>query len=183
MYEAPAAGLIEDDPATATFDEAKRLMANGKVATCVCSSWAISQFQEAAADAGVSEDVIGYMPFPTPTADMKQLVRLGRDYVNGVSVHSKHQDIALAWVKFFAETDYSTRLASSVSPLVGTAAQGEDQGLLDKIDKESEVGLLDATFKQRIIDAAIGNRDETYDDIMNDLNSSWVAAMDTLGVQ
>lgn len=186
-----------------TFDEAKRLMANGKVATCVCSSWAISQFQEAAADAGVSEDVIGYMPFPTPTADMKQLVRLGRDYVNGVSVHSKHQDIALAWVKFFAETDYSTRLASSVSPLVGselpeiavdwydlgvefaacTAAQGEDQGLLDKIDKESEVGLLDATFKQRIIDAAIGNRDETYDDIMNDLNSSWVAAMDTLGVQ
>ena len=55
--------------------------------------------------------------------------------------------------------------------------------MLDKIDKESEVGLLDATFKQRIIDAAIGNRDETYDDIMNDLNSSWVAAMDTLGVQ
>ena len=54
--------------------------------------------------------------------------------------------------------------------------------MLDKIDKESEVGLLDATFKQRIIDAAIGNRDETYDDIMNDLNSSWVAAMDTLGV-
>ena len=37
--------------------------------------------------------------------------------------------------------------------------------------------------KQRIIDAAIGNRDETYDDIMNELNSSWVAAMDTLGVQ
>ena len=154
-------------------------------------------------DAGMSEDVIGYMPFPTPTADMKQLVRLGRDYVNGVSVHSKHQDIALAWVKFFAESVYATRLSSSVSPLVGselpaiatdwydlgvefaacTPAQGENQGLLDKIDKESEVGLLEADFKQRIIDAAIGNRDETYDDIMNELNSSWVAAMDTLGVQ
>lgn len=203
MYEASAVGLIEDDPATATFDEAKRLMANGEVATYVCSSWAIGQFQEAAMDAGMSEDVIGYMPFPTPTADMKQLVRLGRDYVNGVSVHSKHQDIALAWVKFFAETDYATRLSSSVSPLVGselpaiasdwydlgvefaacTPAQGENQGLLDKIDKESEVGLLEADFKQRIIDAAIGNRDETYDDIMNELNSSWVAAMDTLGVQ
>ena len=64
-----------------------------------------------------------------------------------------------------------------------TPALGENQGLLDKIDKESEVGLLEADFKQRIIDAAIGNRDETYDDIMNELNSSWVAAMDTLGVQ
>ena len=54
---------------------------------------------------------------------MKQLVRLGRDYVNGVSVHSKHQDIALAWVKFFAETDYSTRLASSVSPWLAVSSR------------------------------------------------------------
>lgn len=60
MYEAASRGLIEEDPATATFDEAKRLLANGEVATHVCSSWAIGQFQEAADN----PDVIGYMPFP-----------------------------------------------------------------------------------------------------------------------
>ena len=116
---------------------------------------------------------------------MKQLVRLGRDYVNGVSVHSKHQDIALAWVKILCrdrlrQSSFFQRfsLVGSELPAIATdwydlgvefaartPAQGENQGLLDKIDKESEVGLLEADFKQRIIDAAIGNRDETYDDI------------------
>lgn len=203
MYEASAQGLIEDDPATATFDEAKRMLAKGEAVTCVCSSWAIGQFQEAAVEAGLTEEVIGYMPYPVPEEGNPQLVRLGRDYVNGVSVHSEHQDIALAWVKFFAETEYATELSSSVSPIKGgelpaiatdwydlgvefmpcTPAEGDDQGLLDRLDKESEVGLLEPDFKQRIIDAGIGNRDETYDEIMEDLNKRWTEAMDTLGVE
>ena len=203
MYEATKRGLTEDDPATATFDEAKRLLANGGAATYVCSSWAIGQFQEAAKDAGIDESLIGYMPYPVPDENEPQLVRLGRDYVNGVSIHSKHPDIAKAWIKFFAETTYATELSSSVSPIKGgelpaiatdwydlgvefsvcTPAEGTDQGLLDKLDKESEVGLLEPDFKQRIIDAAIGNRNESYDDIMKELNSRWVKAMDTLGVE
>ena len=203
MYEASARGLIEDDPATATFDEAKRMLAKGEAGTCVCSSWAIGQFQEAAAEAGMPEEVIGYMPYPVPAEENPQMVRLGRDYVNGVSVHSEHQDIALAWVEFFAETEYATELSSSVSPVKGgelpaiatdwydlgvefmscTPAKGNDQGLLDKLDKESEVGLLEPDFKQRIIDAGIGNRGETYDEIMGDLNKRWTEAMDTLGVE
>jgi raffinose/stachyose/melibiose transport system substrate-binding protein len=200
MYKAAAAKLIEKDPATATFDEAKRLLAKGDVATYVASSWAISQFQQSAKD---NPEVIGYMPYPVAEKDSPQIVRLGRDYVNGVSVHSKHQDIALAWVRFFAETTYATELSSSISPIKGgelpaiakswndlgvkfeisTPATGADQGLVDKIDKESEVGLLEATFKQRIIDAAIGNRKESYDDIMKDLNAHWVKAMDILGIK
>jgi raffinose/stachyose/melibiose transport system substrate-binding protein len=202
MYEAAHRKLIEDDPATATFDEAKRLLAKGDAATYVASSWAIGQFQQAAEG---NPEVIGYMPYPVEKNDDPQIVRLGRDYVNGVSVHSKHQDIALAWVKFFTETPYATELSSSISPIQGdqlqmpeiakawndmgvkfapsTPAAGDDQGLLDSIDKESEVGLLDAAFKQRIIDAAIGNRKESYDDIMKDLNTRWVEAMDKLDVK
>lgn len=203
MYDAAKQGLIEDDPSTATFDEAKRLLANGQVATYVCSSWAIGQFQEAAVDAGLSADIIGYMPYPVADEQATQYVRLGRDYVNGISVHSEHKDIALAWIKYFAESSYATELSSSISPIIGgdlpdiatdwydlgvkfsvcTPAQGEDQGLLDAIDKESEVGLLAPEFKQRIIDAGIGNTDETYEQIAEDLNVQWVKAMDTLGVK
>lgn len=200
MYKAAAGGFIEADPATATFDEAKRLLAKGEAATYVCSSWAIGQFQEAAEG---NPAVIGYMPYPVPKDSDPQIVRLGRDYVNGVSVHSKYKDIGLAWVEFFAETPYATELSSSISPIKGgdlpeiakswydmgvkfetcSPATGDDQGLVDKIDKQSEVGLLEPDFKQRIIDAGIGNRKETYDDIMKDLNTRWVKAMDELGIK
>jgi ABC-type glycerol-3-phosphate transport system substrate-binding protein len=203
MYESAKRGLIEDDPAIATFDEAKRLLAKGEVATYVCSSWAIGQFKEAAMDAGYDAGIVGYMPYPVPNIDDPQYVRLGRDYVNGISIHSSHKDIAAAWVKFFAESQYASELSSSISPLVGgelpsvatdwydlgvefsvcTPAMGSDQGLLDALDKESGVGLLEADFKQRIIDSGIGNRNETYDDIMGDLNAHWVQAMNTLGVK
>ncbi|MMZ66945.1 hypothetical protein D1872_294800 [compost metagenome] len=48
--------------------------------------------------------------------------------------------------------------------------------MVDKIDKEAEIGLWQPEFKKRIIEAAIGNTNESYDDIMKDLNDAWVKA-------
>lgn len=57
-----------------------------------------------------------------------------------------------------------------------TAAKEGQEGLVDKIDKEGEIGLNQPEFKKRIIEAAIGNTKESYDDIMKDLNDAWVKA-------
>ncbi|MNG37529.1 hypothetical protein D3C84_1249150 [compost metagenome] len=46
--------------------------------------------------------------------------------------------------------------------------------MVDKIDKDAEIGLWQPEFKKRIIEAAIGNLDESFDDIMKDLNEDWV---------
>jgi ABC-type glycerol-3-phosphate transport system substrate-binding protein len=198
MYELAAQGLNEEDPSTSTFDEGVARLDRGDAATIVCSSWAIRNFTQ---DAPRPED-IGYMPYPVSKASDTQYVRLGRDYVNGASIHTKYPNMAKAWIEFFAATDYATDLSTSLSPLAGgvlpdivkewydlgvvfaacTPALGSLQGQLDRIDKESEVGLLDPAFKHRIIEAAIGNRKESYDDIMQDLNRRWTAAMDRLGL-
>lgn len=39
-----------------------------------------------------------------------------------------------------------------------------------------EIGLWQPDFKKRIIEAAVGNRPESYDAIMKDLNDAWVKA-------
>ena len=57
-----------------------------------------------------------------------------------------------------------------------TPAKEGQEGLMDKIDNEGEIGLWQPDFKKRIIEAAIGNRSESYDDIMKDLNDKWVKA-------
>jgi ABC-type glycerol-3-phosphate transport system substrate-binding protein len=198
MYELAAQGLNEEDPSTATFDEGVKRLGFGDAATVVCSSWAIRNFTQ---DAPNPEE-IGYMPYPVSKETDTQYVRLGRDYVNGVNIHTKFPNMAKAWIEFFAATDYATNLSTSISPIKGgdlpviarewydlgvqfavcTPAMGKLQGQLDRIDKESEIGLLDPAFKHRIIEAGIGNRKETYDDIMKDLNKRWVSAMDRLGL-
>ena len=67
MYEASAVGLIEDDPATATFDEAEASDGEWwKWRHTYAALWAIGQFQEAAMDAGMSEDVDWVHAVPRP---------------------------------------------------------------------------------------------------------------------
>ncbi|MNL81404.1 hypothetical protein D3C87_2085060 [compost metagenome] len=46
-------------------------------------------------------------------------------------------------------------------------------GVLTQIDNDSEVGIHNPDFKKRLIEAAIGNRDESFEDIMADLDKRW----------
>lgn len=55
-------------------------------------------------------------------------------------------------------------------------AKAGEEGWVDAIDKEAEIGLWQPDFKKVIIEAAIGNRKDSYDDIMKDLNDKWKAA-------
>lgn len=97
---------------------------------------------------------------------------------------------------FTEKSNYAVEQAGSISPLKGAPMpsilkQYEDQGvvfetltsspkgqegIVDKIDKMGEIGLWQPDFKKRIIEAAVGNRPESYDAIMKDLNDAWVKA-------
>ena len=63
LYDAVEAGLTEADPTTTNWEESKRLLGTGKVATMVLGSWAIAQMQ-AAARRRRKRDDIGYLPVP-----------------------------------------------------------------------------------------------------------------------
>lgn len=191
MYDAAKNGLIEEDPTTTDWESSKADLANGKIGTMMLGSWAIGQIKGLA----TNPDDVGFMPFPT-NAD-KILVPLSDDYNLGVSIHSQNKEAARAWVDWFInESGYPTTEGGGMSPVKGAElpeilkqfegtdvtfdtlapAKAGEEGWVDAIDKEAEIGLWQPDFKKVIIEAAIGNRKDSYDDIMKDLNDKWKAA-------
>jgi ABC-type glycerol-3-phosphate transport system substrate-binding protein len=191
MYDAAKNGLIEEDPTTTDWESSKSDLANGKIGTMMLGSWAIGQIKGVAAN----PDDIGFMPFPTNAK--KILVPLSDDYTLGVSIHSKNKEAARAWVDWFInESGYPTNDGGGMSPVKGAElpemlkqfegtdvtfdtlapAKAGEEGWVDAIDKQAEIGLWQPDFKKVIIEAAIGNRKDSFDDIMKDLNDKWKEA-------
>lgn len=189
LYDAAKNGLIEKDPTTTDWESSKADLANGKIATMALGSWAITQIQ------GLTDtpDNIGFLPFPTNASDV--VVPLAADYNIGMNVNSENKPAAKAWIDWFlAKSNYAVEQGGGMSadknaelpPILDqykdvtfstlTPAKEGQEGLVDKIDNEGEIGLWQPDFKKRIIEAAIGNRSESYDDIMKDLNDKWVKA-------
>ena len=50
------------------------------------------------------------------------------------------------------------------------------EGLVDRIDDESEIGVTEHLYRQRLVDAARGARPETKEQIFAELNQRWAAA-------
>lgn len=194
MYDIAKEGLIESDPTTTDWESSKPMIANGEIGAMVLGSWAITQMQEFAED----PNDIGYMPFPYTNADGNVYSVSGGDFKQAVNAHSDNIEAAKAWVFWFAdESGYATS-QGGISPLKGEPmpetlkafddlgvvliseepAPDEENGWLTLIDSQSEVGLFQTNFKQRIIEAAIGNRNETIEDIFADLNERWGKAVE-----
>src|SRR5690625_5514376 len=121
------------------------------------------------------------MPYPTNAEET--IFSLGADLNISINKHSDSKEAAFAWVDWFihesgyaeiegggisaykevelpAELQEAQESGATFSTL--TPSPDEKQGLLDEIDKESEVGLWLEPEKQKLIEAAIGNRDLTF---------------------
>lgn len=198
MYDLANQGLIEADPTTTDWESSKPMIANGEIATMVLGSWAITQMQEFADD----PDIIGYMPFPS-NVDGTVYSSSGGDYNMAVNVNSPNKEAALAWLYWFIEESGYAEENGGISPIVGkpmpstldafdelgvvliseSASPEGEEGLVDRIDQQAEIGLWQENFTQRIIEAAIGNRSESFEDIANDLNERWNRAREQVSGQ
>lgn len=195
MYDVAEKGLIEKDPLTTDWEASKVMMNNGEIATMVLGSWALEQIVEADEH---GED-ISIMPFPTNAE--KIVFPLGADLNIGVNKNTDHKDASLAWVDWYInESGYAVEQAGGISAafdvelpedlaeheakgiefLLMEPAKDGEEGLLDEVDKESEVGLWLEDKKKILIEAAIGNRSESFDDIMQGWNEDWNAAVEKL---
>jgi raffinose/stachyose/melibiose transport system substrate-binding protein len=189
MYDLAKQGLIEPDPTTTDWELSKPMFGEGKIGAMILGSWAITQFQDAA---GANKDNVGYMPFPS-NVNGKIYSSSGGDYKIAINVHSKNKAAARAYLDWFLEeSGYADQngginvvkgkpmpstLAAfdelGVELISNTPASAEMDGWVSKIDLLGEVGLEQPDFRQRIIEAAIGNRKESLDDIFADLNKKW----------
>ncbi|UJF31379.1 ABC transporter substrate-binding protein [Paenibacillus hexagrammi] len=188
MYDVAKQGLIEEDPTTTDWESSKGMLNRGEIGTMVLGSWAITQMQ----GAGPNPQDIGYMPFPTNAAKLS--APLAADYNWSINVHSKNKEAANAFIHWVVDTsDYASKYQGGFSaklPLqipellkgfqdlgvtmeVSTPGPDDLNGILTKIDNDSEVGIHNPDFKKRLIESAIGNRDESFEDIMKDLDTRW----------
>ncbi|KUO20874.1 ABC transporter substrate-binding protein [Streptomyces dysideae] len=198
LYDMVREGLVEKDPTTTNWEESKPRLAKGELATQWLGTWAIVQFQDAAKQAGVNPDDIGFMPFPTAQADGKFCSTVSPDYNQAVNVHSQHKEAARAWIDWF--TDKSTYVEDNlaISPLKDASLPGvlkpyEDAGVklievddakgaeVKLIDDQSEVGIYKPEYRQDLIDLARGATDGSLDGFLAGLSKKWTEAQQTVG--
>jgi raffinose/stachyose/melibiose transport system substrate-binding protein len=191
LYDVVKDGLTEADPTTTNWENSKKLLGDGKIATMMLGSWAIVQMQGAA----TNKADIGYMPFPVQVGGKFHSVISG-DYKNAININSAHKAAARAWVDWFAdESNYAVDQGGVPPLLTGSfpdtladfktagvdyielkpAPKGQE-GLTSRIDAAAEIGLYDPKYRQLIVDAARGAKNETKDQIFADLNKQWAAA-------
>ncbi|ALT81565.1 sugar ABC transporter substrate-binding protein [Streptococcus gallolyticus] len=192
LYTVAKEGLIESDPTTSDWEQSKVDLANGKVAVMVLGSWAVPQVQEANED---NADNITFEVFPVTASDGKQYMLIGGDYNYGININSKHKKAARKFIDWMVnESDYAVDNGgiptvkgaeypkalqdsqdAGVELIEENPAPEGKETLFSDINNESElvgIGSTD-TEKQRIIDAAVGNSKESFDDIMRDFNTRW----------
>ncbi|WP_416967678.1 extracellular solute-binding protein [Streptomyces sp. 4F14] len=197
LYDIVKQGLAEKDPATSNWELSKPQLAKGQIATQWLGTWAIVQFQDAAKQAGVNPDDIGFMPFPAQTGG-KFCSTVSPDYNQAVNVHSKHKEAARAWIDWFTEKSGYDKDNLAISPLQNAPLPAvlkpyEDAGVklieLDDtqgarvklIDNESEVGIYAPDYRLNLVDLARGARKGNLDDFLGDLGKKWTAAEKNVG--
>ncbi|NKY38226.1 ABC transporter substrate-binding protein [Cellulomonas septica] len=190
IYQAVADGLTEADPTTTNWEESKRLLGTGQVATMVLGSWAIPQMQAAAEAAGEDPADIAYAPTPVKV-DGKFHSVAGGDYNLGINVHSKNKATARAWIDWFNHESGFSESQAGLSPIIdgpvpaaldGFVAEVElitlnpapegKEALFGDIDKASGIVTTDPKFRQQTIDDARSGA-RTIEQIFDDLNAKW----------
>lgn len=200
LYQLAKDGLIESDPTTTDWEQSKVDFADGKIGVMVLGSWAVPQLQ--AANPANKNDVT-FQPFPTKAPDGKQYLTIGGDYNYGINKNSskakkKAARKLLDWLVNDSNYAFDNGGLSAVKGAKYPSALNDAQkagvqlieenpapegkeSLFADINNASEVGVGSTdTGKQRIIDAAVGNSNETFDAIMNDFNKKWSTAVKDL---
>lgn len=199
LYDSVKNGLVEDDPFTTDWEGSKLMMAKGEIGCMVLGSWAVGQIQEIAKTEGLNPEDVSYMPFPISNSAGEVVVGAAPDYAYGININSENKDAARAFVDFMVnESGYAVsqgeisivigdEFPSTLSDFADCAfqvdkpAQPENEGKWDAVHNESELGLWSGSeYQVEIVEAAFGNVDKSFDDIMKEWNEKWSAALDTV---
>lgn len=193
MYDVVQQGLVEEDPSTSKWDTAKNLLAQGKLAATVIGSWATYDTQTAADD---PSDIV-FAPFPW-NIDGQQYATIAADYAYAINKNISPERYVVArdhiiWLTEQSNYSYDSggipimkgqEYPATLSQLQKAGAilvldnpsLPQDLGLFDEINNESEVYLDLYPQKARLIEAAMGQSNESFDAIMSDWNKRWTAA-------
>jgi len=199
LFDSVHDGLTEPDPLTTNWEQSKGDFASGKIATMVLGSWAITQFQAAAKDAGAPASNVGFMSFPT-SVDGKQYSTIAGDYFLAVNKNSDNKPAAEAWLHWLIDDSDFTNSQGMISavktaPLpsnlkglqdsgvtlleLNPAKPGEESRLSDTAD-QSQVDIWGNLYRQKLVDVARGQADGDLESFFAQLNKEWGQAVSDL---
>ncbi|WP_336323037.1 ABC transporter substrate-binding protein [Streptomyces lavendofoliae] len=197
LHDIVERGLSEKDPSTTNWENSKGLLGKGEVGSMMLGSWAITQMQAAAKDAGGSPADIGFLPFPAQK-DGKFCATLVSDYQQAVSIHSEHKSAARAWIDWFTGKSGYSQTEGAVpalksAPLPATLKDFVDNdvtlverseartGPVNAIDNAAELGLNKPDYRQKLIDIARGAQKGSLRGYFSELDKKWDEAAKTAG--
>lgn len=199
LYDIIDQKLCEADPFTTEWESSKTALATGEIGSMVMGSWAVSQLQEAAKNAGEDPANIGYMPFPVTGSDGNQYVSASGDYAYAINVNSSNKATARAFIDYMLQESGYADKQGEISIVKGSAmpatladfeganmvidnpASPENEGKWDAVHNESELGLWSGSeYQIEIVEAAFGNVDKDFDTIMGEWNEKWSAALESV---
>lgn len=199
LYNVVQMGLVEDDPSTSTWDTCKNLLAFGKVACTVIGSWATVNTQDEAEN---PEDIV-FTAFPW-NIQGEQYATIAADYAYAINknVSAEKYIVAKNYIEWLTEKsnfsfdaggipiakdqEYPQTLKnlqdSGVTLVPDNPPHPSDTGLFIELNSESELYLGKYPEKARIVEAAMGQSDESFESIMEDWNKRWTLVQtDILG--
>lgn len=184
LYDIVKNGLCETDPKRSDWEKSKKMLNNGELAAMAIGSWALYQFQAA----GENADAVAFMPFPNEISG-RQYMTVSTDYAMGISKNSKYPEAARAFFDFMLDEsgcalDQETLSIVKTDPYPDAYGEMENVILItnsiasaveysDYLKMSSKLNFEDGKEAQRIILSALGESDESFDDIMKDWNRRW----------
>lgn len=184
LYDIVSQGLCEEDPSSDDWETSKGMLNRGEIACMALGSWSVSQIKQA----GGNGDAVSFMPFPN-AIDGKQYMTISTDYCYAINKNSEQKEAARAYIDFMLnESNYA--LDHETLSLLKTDPYPKVYGDMDNVILASNnaattvnsgryaalsanLNMTDNTQTARVIEAAAGYSDETFDEIIDDWNEKW----------
>lgn len=184
LYDILDRGLAGEKPLETNWVKSREMLNSGEIGCMAIGSWALSQFK----NAGVNSDSVAFMPFPNEI-DGKQYMTICTDYCYGINRNSENKAASRAYVDYMMdESGYA--LDQECFSLVKTDPYPEAYGDMDdavllsnipsvgenynkKKKLSANLNLDDPALAKRIMEAAAGAREETFESIMEEWNQKW----------
>ncbi len=190
LYDIVKNGLCETFVEGENWRPIYRQLNQGKLGCMMLSS----DYLHALQTADVNPDDISFMPFPY-NVDGKQYASVEADYCYAINKNSANKEMAKAWIAYmlkksgFAKSEGAISIKKGVALpnvlsnfegvefVVNNAATDVNAGKYDELNELSGICFDSDIEKNRLILSALGESEETFEDIMNDWNLRWKAAL------
>lgn len=190
LYDIVKNGLCEHYVEGENWKPVYRWMNRGDIACMVLSSDYLHDLQIA----DVNPDDISLMPFPY-NIDGQQYASVQPDYCYAINKNSANKEVAKEWIEYmlkksgFAKSEGAISIKKNaelpdvlsnfenVELIVNHAATADNIGRYEELNELSGIYLDKDIEKNRLILSALGESEESFEDIMADWNLRWRAAL------